>query len=153
MNSGDGALNAMVLFFEEHNFDDQVTEIRVIRYRALTLLITIMDNDATVRTFLHGIEQFGRELDQSERREIVAQMIRAGLKQVTISKMLKTPASTISKDVQFFKLNAPFMLVGKSKIRKTKVASLPVFSNRAREKKFEKPLPGVGKKDITWGKL
>jgi hypothetical protein len=140
---GDAALNHLIdryhaaMNWSLHN--DEVVEIKVVRYLSTVLVITINDTEEKLHVFVNEVEQFGRDYSQEERLPMVAQMLRAGLKQVTIAKMLKTPATTINRDVRWLRVNRPDMLAGgKGKLRRLKTTNaIPKFSSMHREKKWE----------------
>lgn len=142
--NGDAGLNALIANYNDARINsrqqDEVIEVRMIRYLNLVLLIEITDEREETRVFLDGVEQFGRSYTHADRVSLVAQMIRAGLKQVTIAQMLKTPASTISKDVHWLRLNQPQVLQGaKRRLRKAaNPLTLPKFTTPSLERKWEK---------------
>lgn len=141
--NGDAGLNHLIdRYHTAANMslqNDEVVEIRMIRYLNVVLIISINDTEEQLRVFIEGVEQFGRDYTVEERLPMVAQMLRAGLKQVTIAKMLKTPATTINRDVRWLRLNRPDMLAGgKGKLRRLKsIGTMPKFSTAQRERKWE----------------
>lgn len=74
------------------------------KYKNLELIITQVGDKHDIKLFRDGADEvFSYWLGPDERRPIVADMMKHGMKQSLIAKMLKFSPGTINKDVQYMR--------------------------------------------------
>ena len=127
----DAALECIRHFTEKFEHQTQMTEVRLIRFEGNALVIMKNDEDETIRFFRDNQEIIGQWIENAyERQRIVAAMIRQGMKQVIIAKMLKVSAGLISQDVKYLKNYTNELKYVKKPLRKTKNPVMPSFASR-----------------------
>jgi hypothetical protein len=80
------------------------------KYKNLELIITQVGDKHDIKLFRDGADEvFSYWLGPDERRPIVADMMKHGMKQSLIAKMLKFSPGTINKDVQYMRYNTTML--------------------------------------------
>lgn len=74
-------------------------------YENLEYIETNFRGQLKVQLYRDGMEEFSYWLNQKERQPLIIGMLKAGLKQAMIAKILKLSGSTINKDVRWLRLN------------------------------------------------
>jgi len=87
-------------------------QITIHKFLFLKLVVVQVDKSYESRLFNNGADQQTYWMAVEPRRDFVAKMLKAGIKQSVIAKCLKFSASTIHKDVAWLRDNQPWLLEG-----------------------------------------
>lgn len=98
------ALQYMAEFHAKKVGKTAVKTLSYYQYDNLEYIETNIRGQLSVQLFRDGAEEFTYWLNQKEREPLIIGMLRAGLRQAQIAKLLKLSSSTINKDVRHLRL-------------------------------------------------
>lgn len=97
-------------FREKYSRSRKYYNLTIHKYKNLELVITQVGDKHDIKLFRDGADYvMSYWLGPEERRPIIADMMKHGIKQTLIAKMLKFSSGTISKDVQYMRYNTTML--------------------------------------------
>lgn len=94
----------MKKFHDRQLAKGQVKTLNYYEFENLEYIETNFRGQLAVQLFRDGAEEFTYWLNQKEREPLIVGMLKAGMKQTMIARMLKISSSTVNKDVRQIRL-------------------------------------------------
>lgn len=94
----------MTSFFDTVTRRNVYKHLEYYEFENLEYIETSIGDKFKVQLFRDGSEEFTYWLSQKEREPLIIRMLKAGMRQTLIAKLLKISSSTVNKDVRHLRL-------------------------------------------------